>query len=663
MSYIILVVIILIIFHIFIHKKKLYLLPEKNNNPIILIRKKKIKYMNGAAKCIFYQKEDLDILENEVMKSNYKEFEVKINNSYYNFNVSTIDKNSYNLYGKNITKLKETEKKLEITSKIFEISKDGILILDENFVIIAVNDAFTKISLFTEEEYIGKKIWDTTGLLERKEEFKNILKALLKLDYWEGETWFRKKTKEIYNVYLKIKIIRRNKKIINYIISIEDITYLNKIEQRTNFIKNYDLLTGLHNRNFIIEKVEKYFAENKKIYLLYLDIDNFKKVNDSLNYKAGDKILNDLSEYLKSCVNSSDELGRLEGDKFVLLYEEKDYNEKEILDKLYKIFKLPFKTYENPFLDEVKDVYLNFSLGIAYSENSNKSAFDLVKNAEIAMYDSKVDKKNSFRNYEKLKNRDLIKEVELESDLRKAIENDEFIVYYQPQIMIPEEKILGMEALIRWQSPKRGFVNPGGFIEFAEKSGLIVEIGEIVFEKSCKFFKELMENGRKDLLLSVNLSPLQFDDIDLIDKIMSIVEKYNIPTNKIKLEITESLIMKDMDNNIKKMEELKSLGFKFSMDDFGTGYSSLSYLKNFPLDFLKIDQSFIRNLRDDESDKNLVKAILDIGKIFKLGVIAEGVETKEQLEFLKGIGVTEIQGYYYSKPISDTEFIKFLEKE
>jgi diguanylate cyclase (GGDEF)-like protein len=390
-----------------------------------------------------------------------------------------------------------------------------------------------------------------------------------------------------------------------------------------------------------------------------MDIDNFKTINDSLGHHIGDELLRIFAKRLSSIVSKDDVVARLGGDEFVILLSHlgdkqllANHRSNQMAKEVHNIIKKPISVEEHI-------LHITLSIGINIIDAKNKNINNIIKNADIAMYKAKELGRNTTCFFEKNMSDDIENQLLLNNELRNAIKNEEFELYYQPIAQTHDLKIVSCEALIRWNHPTRGVVYPDDFIPYAEESGLILPIGNWVIERACIDYKDLQNFVEN---IAINISGKQFNRDDFLDDILSITEKYNINPNALKLELTESVVIDNFASTLNKMVFLKSYGFALSMDDFGTGYTSLSYIKNLPFNFLKIDRSFIQNVLVNEDDASLVKTILNIANQFNFFVIAEGVETKEHIEFLDNLNCNYIQGYVLSKPIRKEDFKELVVK-
>lgn len=454
---------------------------------------------------------------------------------------------------------------------------------------------------------------------------------------------------------------------------VRDITERKLSEQRIIHLAYHDTLTGLLNRHSFKEHVAHAVAQaqrhNRFVAVLFLDLDRFKRINDTLGYEVGDLLLQKVSERILECVRKSDRaarhesesescISRLGGDEFTLLLPEIA----QISDAA-KVAKRILDTISQQFMIGGHEIFVSGSIGITVYPLDGPDPDTLLKNADSAMYSAKEQGRNNFQFYSKSMNATSFKRLTLETSLRKALDREEFLVYYQPQVEIRSGEIAGMEALIRWKSPEMGMVSPADFIPLAEECGLIVPIGEWVLITACKWNKSIQEMGFPPKHVSVNISSHQFRRQSLLRTITRALRLSGLPPEFLELELTESAIMRNMEESSRILQDLKAMGLRVAIDDFGTGYSSLAYLKRFPLDVLKIDRSFIRDIPSDQDNSAIATAIIAMAHSLNLKVVAEGVETTEQLSFLHGQGCDEVQGFFYSPPLSETDFIELLKND
>jgi len=429
----------------------------------------------------------------------------------------------------------------------------------------------------------------------------------------------------------------------------------------------YDMLTNIPNRTLLMDKLKK-LIETKKMsdemsVLLFLDIDNFKKINTSFGHDIGDRVLKLAARKIEKAVGSHDTLARIGGDKFVILIPEAGREEEGA-----QVFTTSYITRINqnfiqPLIVAGKEYHISFSIGAVLFGDTKASAFDLLKRAETAMYEAKKTTRGSTQFYHDSMSIQVKEQLMLENDIHKAIKNDEFVMYYQPQLNVDTNKIIGAEALIRWNHPDKGLIMPDAFIPLAEESGIIIKLEEWIFNRIFSDIQKMnKEIGGFNLHhIAINVSTIHFLEPHFVQKLMLLVKKYQMKAEWFELEITESGIMRNIEDAIEKIKQLKEFGFTFSIDDFGTGYSSLSHLKDLPVDVIKIDQSFIRNMNED--DEMIIEAVVAIGQKFNLEVLAEGVENNKVLDYLQNIKCNTYQGFYAHRPIALNEFEKILKKE
>jgi diguanylate cyclase (GGDEF)-like protein len=445
----------------------------------------------------------------------------------------------------------------------------------------------------------------------------------------------------------------------HFVASQYDITAIKNYEAALEHQATHDALTGLPNRTLLRDRLTQALASAERsghrLWVVFIDIDRFKFINDSFGHTIGDSFLKTISERLQAAIRKSDTVARLGGDEFVVvLPEQSDASlTSEALQRIMEAV-----TKEITFRQQ--DFFLTCSMGVAVYPLDGGTADALLERADIAMYYAKDKGRNNFQFHTPDMNAMVQERLRIETDLRRAIEREEFELYYQPQLDLHTGQVTGMEALIRWNHPEQGIVPPAGFIRIAEETGLIGPIGAWVLRTACARNKAWQEAGLPHLKVAVNLSARQFTQNDLVGMVAAVLSETGLAPHCLEIELTESLVMKDVDQAISIMLELKALGVKLSLDDFGTGYSSLSYLKRFPIDVLKIDRSFVADIARDADDAAIVMSIISLAHNLKLRVIAEGVEDIEQLEYLRRNGCDEMQGYYFCRPLPPDDFEKML---
>jgi diguanylate cyclase (GGDEF)-like protein/PAS domain S-box-containing protein len=443
---------------------------------------------------------------------------------------------------------------------------------------------------------------------------------------------------------------------------IRDITERKQAEDKIIYMAYHDPLTGLPNRALLVEHLNHAISraqrQNNISAVFFLDLDRFKLINDTLGHAKGDEVLKAVSERFKKYTRKADILARLGGDEFTVVVQ--DLSKVEEIIRVAERFFLAFK---DPFNFEGEPLSITVSMGISIYPNDGDDADTLLKNADIAMYSAKDDARNSYRLYTASMNESIARRLTLENMLRKAIVNEEFLLHYQPQVDVASGEVIGIEALLRWQHPEKGLIPPGEFIPVAEDTGLIVPIGEWVLRTACAQNKLWQDTGLKHMTMAVNISMNQFKQTDFVDTVGRILEETGLDPGCLELEVTESVLMQNIESTIEKLHALKAKGIRLSIDDFGTGYSSLEYLKRMPLNMLKIAQSFVKDITVDPKDAAIASATIQVAKSMKLEVIAEGVETREQLKLMNDLQCSKIQGYLYSRPLPPDEVKEYLKKE
>lgn len=559
-----------------------------------------------------------------------------------------------------ITERKQTEQQLRIAATAFE-SQEGIVVTDENFNILRVNQAFIDITGYQAEEAIGKKPDILKSGRQSGEFYRNMYKSLRENGRWSGELINKRKNSDVYPEYLTITAVKDGKgQTTNYVGMFTDISVTKAASERIENLAFFDPLTNLPNRRLFSDRLAQALVNSSRSNnfgaLVFLDLDHFKSLNDTLGHDYGDLLLKQVALRLSSCVREGDTVARLGGDEFVLLVEDLSTNDVEAAHQIEAIGGKILSSLNQPYQLNNHEYLSTPSIGISIFNGHQDSSEDLLKHADIAMYQAKKAGRNTLRFFDPLMQEAINMRVDLERELKRAIEQEQFELYYQIQ-MNSEGQPSGAEALIRWKHPERGMISPLQFIPVAEETGLITQIGEWVLNQACLQLQTWQrDKATKDLSLAINVSAKQFLQPDFVNQVKNSIQSFQIDNTKLKLELTESMLIDNMEYIIQAMNTLGKIGIQFSLDDFGTGYSSLQYLKMLPLSQLKIDQSFVRDLATDSSDKTIVITIITMAHSLGLNVIAEDVETDEQLQLLNTHGCGNYQGYYFSKPLSIKEF-------
>lgn len=567
--------------------------------------------------------------------------------------------------GRDITERKLSERELRIAATAIE-AQEGIMITDAKNCILRVNRAFTQLTGYSSIEVIGK----TPAMLKsgRHDDafYHAMWEKLIPEKYWQGEVWDRRKNGEIYPKWLTITAVTDPVigHVTNYVAAFTDLSEHKDAQEAIHRLAFYDPLTDLPNRRLLNDRLELAItmSARNRLYaaILMIDLDNFKAVNDTKGHGVGDQLLSEVAKRLKACLRQGDTLARLGGDEFVILLEDLNKNEDKAAKQAQGVGEKVLKVINQPYLLEGHKLHSSASVGISLFSGASLKGEELLKYADTAMYEAKHGGRNTLCFFDPDIQALLETRVTLEAALRNALRDEQLQLYYQLQVD-SKGLVIGAEVLLRWNHPQLGFISPVEFISIAEETGLIVPIGDWVMHSACQQLKAWENDSRTaDLQLSVNVSARQFIQSDFVKRLCQILVQTGANAKLLKLELTESLVMQNIDEIIEKMQTLKLLGIQFSMDDFGTGYSSLSYLKKLPLSQLKIDQSFVRDLITDPSDAAIIETIIGMAHNLGLHVIAEGVETEEQRACLERLGCLTYQGYLFSKPVPLAEFEQLL---
>jgi diguanylate cyclase (GGDEF)-like protein/PAS domain S-box-containing protein len=560
--------------------------------------------------------------------------------------------------GRNITERVKAEEARAQLATILEATTDLVAILDPGGCLRYLNNAGYRLLGLDPKIDISKLCLKELFPERIAQQLQSeALPIAYRVGTWSGETALRR-SDEIEIPVSQVLLVHHDAVgKVEYLSTIaRDISERKRFEAELLHQSTHDILTGLPNRILLMDRLaaelERARHANSFVAVLFLDMDNFKRINDSLGHAIGDVLLQQIADRMQAALRPNDTIARHGGDEFVVVVGDLPRSE-NVLDILSKIY----AAFERPMLLGAQATYITFCTGIAIYPSDGTGVEDLLRNAGTAMYRAIAAGHNQYRFYAPDMNARSHELLTLETELRLALKRNEFLVYYQPQAELSSGRIVAMEALIRWRHPQRGLISPAGFVPMLEESGLIMQAGEWILNQACSEYKEM---GLHDVRMSVNVSASQFNDPDLLHKICSVMKRDNIPPNVLELEMTENTVMQDPAAAAEILKKLRALGVRIAIDDFGTGYSSLSYLKRFPLDALKIDQSFVRDLTRDANDAAIVEASITLGKKLGLEVVAEGVEGKEQLDFLRVHDCDLAQGYYVSRPLRKNELIDLL---
>jgi diguanylate cyclase (GGDEF)-like protein/PAS domain S-box-containing protein len=563
------------------------------------------------------------------------------------------------VYMADTTSKKQTEQALRIgearlrqAATVFTNTQEGVVITDPAGTIFAVNPAFCMITGYDEAALIGQNMRLLQSGQHDAAFYRGLWKSVAEAGFWQGEIWNRRRNGELFPELLTISSVRdEDGNLTNYVGTFTDITGIKKSKSELEHLAHHDALTDLPNRLLLLSRLEHAISRAKrhdsKGAVLFLDLDRFKNVNDSLGHPAGDELLLAVAKRLGKRMRDSDTLARLGGDEFVVLLEEipGPQTAANVAQALLAHFAEPFE------LSNDQEVYIGTSIGISIFPDDSDKSNELIQHADAALYQAKNDGRGVYRFYTAALTEAANARLAMERDLRRALERDEFILHYQPLVSISDRRICGVEALVRWQEPTRGLIPPSSFIPIAEETGIIVPLGDRILRMACRQMKRWVDLGLSLKTIAVNLSPRQFQQEDLAEQISAILVETGLDPRYLELEITEGALLGDTLENEQKLASLKALGLRIAIDDFGTGYSSLAYLKRFPIDKLKIDQSFVRDIPDDVADKEIAAAIIAMAKNLHLEVLAEGVETEQQYSFLRNLACDTAQGYLFSRPL------------
>ncbi len=542
---------------------------------------------------------------------------------------------------------------------VFENTSEGIIITDPERRILAVNRAFTEITGYSEAQALG----ETPSLLQsgrHDETFYQAMWATLEATgQWRGEFWNRRSTGDIYPQLSTISTVRDQAgRLTNYIAVFGDITQLKRSEEELYRLAHLDALTGLPNRVLLRARLEQSVnrasRDGSMLAILFLDLDLFKNVNDTLGHPVGDALLQSVAAAMQTKVRAADSIARLGGDEFVVLMEDVDDPNMaaQLARRLLEVFSSPFDA-------EGRELYITASIGISIFPLDGEDMDALLSNADVAMYQAKEHGRNTYRFFESVMTEGAMERLRLETALRGALARNEMTLAFQPQVKLSNRCMYGAEVLLRWHHPELGQVPPGRFIPVAEELGLIPELGAWVLEQACLQLAEWDRQGFLVPRLAVNLSVQQLERVDLLDSIRSILARAQIEGDRLELEVTESMLMRHADQVISNLGALRELGATIAVDDFGSGFSSLGYLKTLPINRLKIDKSFVDNLTQDPNDDAIARAIISLGRGLGLEVLAEGVETEVQAEFLQLEQCSEAQGYLFGRPMTAAQLMEF----
>ncbi len=562
-------------------------------------------------------------------------------------------------FARDVSERKLAEQRLKLFEKVFENALEGITVTDKRGDIVSVNPAFSLVTGYEAAEALGKNPRILKSDRHTPEFYKAMWAEIVKNGQWSGEIWNRRKSGEAYPEWLSISAIKDGGRITHYVAVFHDISEMKRKEDRILHQASHDALTNLPNRLLLADLMEKAIFHAKrsghKLGVICLDLDNFKNINDSLGHAVGDDLLKAAAVRIRGILRAEDTVARPGGDEFMVLLGEivHERDAVHVAEKILECFRRPFSVGG-------RELVLTASVGISVFPDDGETSDTLIKNADLAMYRAKAQGKNVYHLFTSQMNEAVTKRLNLEADLRRALDRGEFLVHYQPRLALLGARTVGMEALVRWRREPGLLVPPMDFIPVAEEIGLIVPLGRFVLETACARTAAINAGMGLSLKVSVNLSARQFAEKDLPETIAEILGRTGLAPACLEVEVTETVLMQNIVTAATMLGELAEMGVTASIDDFGTGYSSLYYLKKLPLAAIKIDRSFIRDIPRDPSDIAITTTIISMCQGLSLAVVAEGVETQEQFNFLLGLRCDECQGYLISRPLPATEFERFL---
>lgn len=561
---------------------------------------------------------------------------------------------------RDITERRMAEEELRVAATAFE-AREGMMITDPDGTILRINNAFTEVTGYDAEDVIGKNPRILSSGRHDKNFYAQIWESIIQTGSWRGEIWNRRKSGEVFPEWLTITAVKNELNITtHYVSTLTDISELKQNEERIHNLAFFDPLTHLPNRRLLQDRLEHAITtslrQHTKGALLFIDLDDFKTLNDNRGHHVGDLLLVAVAERLRDSVREQDTVARLGGDEFVVVLEGLSESREEAATQTQQVAEKIMTQLNAEYEIENQGYFNTPSIGICLFGDTTVPIDELLKQADQAMYHAKATGRNTFRFFDPEMQSTAAQRFSLQHEMRDALQQNQFQLFYQPQINV-DGKVTGAEALIRWVHPERGMVSPLDFIPIAEDSGLILPLGKWIVETACKQLVNWSKDvATTDLCLAINVSARQFQQANFVDQLLEILRSTGADPHKLKLELTESMLVDNPQDIITKMDALKIHGIKFSLDDFGTGYSSLSYLKRLPINELKIDKSFVNDILTDANDAAIARMIIRLAQSMELSVIAEGVETKEQRDWLESEGCFKYQGYYFGRPVPVEKF-------
>ena len=562
---------------------------------------------------------------------------------------------------RDIQDVRNAEGETRVAYEVFRSMSEAVSVVDLGFLFVAVNPAFARVTGYSQAEVVGQP----SDLLDSSQHsvdfYERVRTILARSGHWSGEMWQRRKDGGEFLGWIELSEVKDRQGLrTHYVAVVNDITQKKRAEQELRYLANYDTLTGLPNRTLLAERLSRAIIrarrQDSRVAVLFIDLDHFKEINDSLGHAAGDRLLKAAATRLQAVVGPTDTVARLGGDEFTIIVE--DLDSVASAERLAREMLAAFGTALE--VDERHDVSITPSIGISLYPDHAMVPTDLLKFADTAMYQAKARGRNTFEIYDEAMDAESRRRATLLGALRRALGQNEFRLVFQPRLDLRSERIVGVEALLRWHSAEVGEIGPTQFIPLAEESGLILGIGEWVLREACRTLRQWQDEGLTGIACSVNVSVLQLLRAPLAEQLASILAETGVSADRIELEVTESMVMQNAEETLSVLHSLRQAGIRLAIDDFGTGYSSLVYLKRLPIDTLKIDKEFIGDLTDDPDDKAITATVITMAHSLGLHVVAEGVETEAQLSYLRAQGCDEIQGYLLSPPLEPALAFAFI---
>lgn len=561
---------------------------------------------------------------------------------------------------RDVSEARRQAEQQRLAAVVFEAASEGVAIMDVSYRLLAVNDACCELSGYSREELVGHSVTRLASSTETKQQYAAMREALRRNGSWQGELIEARKSGENYPQWVQLRAVRdANGVISNVVAFISDLTLRRQVEERLRYLSRYDELTGLANRSLLKERLhdacQRARSASDHLALLYIDLDRFKVLNESLGHEAADQLLKEVSRRLVYSLAGADTIARLSGDEFVVLLE--GYGS---LSSLAHVGSRLLGRIRKPMNIAGQELVVSASIGVSLLPDNTREPATLLAQANMAMQHAKHLGGSTLQFFTERLQASGLENLKLENQLRQALEKGQLEVFYQPRLSLQDDRLDAAEALVRWHHPQQGLLTPAHFIALAEETGLIVALGEFVLRQACRQARQWQLDGLASIRVSVNLSAKQLRQGNLVSLVRQTLEETGLPAAMLELELTESQLLDDVENAINICTQLRALGVKLAIDDFGTGYSSLSYLKRFPVDYVKIDKTFISELDQSSEDTAIIRAIIAMVHGLELEVVAEGVETQAQMDFLKEQRCDEIQGYLISRPVPAAQFAELL---